>query len=101
MAYVLSFHFKPKKSGLQRYNSDYSSNNLRLIYTIGDNQGSIAPPRSRTHTILTTSSIFVIPVAVALAWWMKEADPKDMMVATAGYAAILVVIVGAGTTATS
>ena len=46
-------------------------------------------------TTLLTTSIFVLVVAVILAWYMKEADKKDILAATAAYAAVLVVFVGA------
>ncbi len=42
---------------------------------------------------VTASSVAV--VAVILAWFMKEAQPKDVIAATAAYAAVLVVFVGA------
>ncbi|RSL69189.1 hypothetical protein CEP54_002457 [Fusarium duplospermum] len=45
-------------------------------------------------TGLLTTSLFVVGVAVALAWFMKDAAPKDILAATAAYAAVLVVFVG-------
>lgn len=45
-------------------------------------------------TGLLTTSLFVVGVAVALAWFMKDAAPKDILTATAAYAAVLVVFVG-------
>lgn len=45
-------------------------------------------------TGLLTTSLFVVGVAVALAWFMKDAAPKDVLAATAAYAAVLVVFVG-------
>lgn len=48
-------------------------------------------------TSLVTTSVFVIAVAVALAWFMKDAQAKDIIGATAAYAAVLVVFVGTGT----
>jgi len=48
-------------------------------------------------TSLLTTSIFVLAVALALAWFMDTAEPKDIIGATAAYAAVLVVFVGAGT----
>jgi uncharacterized membrane protein len=47
-------------------------------------------------TALLTTSLCVIIVAVALAVHMENAEPKDIMAATAAYAAILVVFIGAG-----
>jgi hypothetical protein len=49
-------------------------------------------------TNLLTTSIFVFVVAIALAWYMKEAESKDVIGATAAYAAVLVVFVGTSTT---
>jgi VIT1/CCC1 family predicted Fe2+/Mn2+ transporter len=51
-------------------------------------------------TSLLTTSLFVIAVAVMLAWWMEDATNKDIVGATAAYAAVLVVFVGTGTTTT-
>jgi hypothetical protein len=47
-------------------------------------------------TALLTTSLCVIVVAVALAVYMENAKPKDVMAATAAYAAVLVVFIGAG-----
>lgn len=46
-------------------------------------------------TTLLTTSVFVFAVAIALAWFMYDSQPKDIMAATAAYAAVLVVFVGA------
>ena len=46
-------------------------------------------------TTLLTASLFAFAVAVALAWLVDEAQAKDIMAATAAYAAVLVVFVGA------
>lgn len=43
---------------------------------------------------LLTTSLFVIGVAVVLAGFMRDAGPKDILAATAAYAAVLVVFVG-------
>jgi hypothetical protein len=45
-------------------------------------------------TELLTTSIFVLVVGVILAWYMKDAVNKDILAATAAYAAVLVVFVG-------
>jgi membrane protein implicated in regulation of membrane protease activity len=45
-------------------------------------------------TALLTTSLFVIAVAVLLAWRMKDAQNKDIVGATAAYAAVLAVFVG-------
>ena len=47
-------------------------------------------------TSLLTTTVFVLAVAVALSWFMKDASPKDIIGATAAYAAVLVVFVGTG-----
>ncbi|KPI43597.1 uncharacterized protein AB675_7057 [Cyphellophora attinorum] len=49
---------------------------------------------------LGTTSASVFAVAVGLAWIMKSAESKDVIIATAAYAAVLVVFVGAGPSAT-
>ncbi|CZR56262.1 uncharacterized protein PAC_06150 [Phialocephala subalpina] len=46
---------------------------------------------------LLTTSIFVLVVAVVLAWLMETAEPKDITSATVAYAAVLVMFVGTGT----
>jgi drug/metabolite transporter (DMT)-like permease len=48
-------------------------------------------------TALVTTSVFVTVVASLLAWFMEDATPKDIMGATAAYAAVLVVFVGTST----
>ncbi len=45
-------------------------------------------------TTLLTTSLFVLVVGLILAWSMDSAQPKDILTATAAYAAILVVFVG-------
>lgn len=45
-------------------------------------------------TTLLTTSLFVLAVGLVLAWFMVSAEPKDILTATAAYAAILVVFVG-------
>jgi len=49
-------------------------------------------------TSLTTTSVFVVAVAVILAYYMENAESKDVVSATTAYAAVLVVFIGAGTT---
>jgi len=46
-------------------------------------------------TVLVTTSVSVLTVAVTLAAIVKEADAKDTVLATLAYAAVLVVFVGA------
>jgi hypothetical protein len=48
-------------------------------------------------TQLLTASLFVVSVALILAWLMNDAERKDMIAATAAYAAVLVVFVGTTT----
>lgn len=45
-------------------------------------------------TTLLTTSLFVLAVGLILAWSMDRAEPKDILTATAAYAAVLVVFVG-------
>jgi hypothetical protein len=52
-------------------------------------------------TNLATASAFVIVVAGLFAYAMTDATPKDVMAATAAYAAVLVVFVGASAPVTT
>jgi hypothetical protein len=45
-------------------------------------------------TELLTTSVFVFVLGIILAWYMKDADKKDILGATAAYTAVLVVSVG-------
>lgn len=45
-------------------------------------------------TQLLTTSVFVLAVAVVLAWYMSDAKKQEILGATAAYAAVLVVFVG-------
>ena len=51
----------------------------------------------RKLTTVVTTSVFTLVIGLALAIWMDEAESKDMIAATAAYAAVLVVFVGTGT----
>lgn len=51
-------------------------------------------------TPLLTTLLFVVGVAVVLAWRFDEAKSQDIIGATAAYAAVLVVFVGTGTNTT-
>lgn len=51
---------------------------------------------SRLVTTLLTTSICTLGIGLILAFWMDNADNKDIIAATAGYAAVLVVFVGTG-----
>lgn len=75
----------------------------RLFAALFDGISLIAPMLIMTlHqtrlTSLLTTSIFVIAVAVVLAYVMEDAQNKDIVAATAAYAAVLVVFVGMATT---
>ena len=45
-------------------------------------------------TQLVTTSVFVLFIGLVLAWFMEDASQKDIVTATAAYAAVLVVFVG-------
>ncbi len=45
-------------------------------------------------TELVTTSVFILAVGVVLAWYMRDAEKRDILAATASYAAVLVVFVG-------
>ena len=45
-------------------------------------------------TQLVTTSVFILAVGVVLAWYMRDAQKRDILAATATYAAVLVVFVG-------
>lgn len=72
----------------------------RLIMALFGGLALVAPMLVMTlHptrlTTLLTTSICIVVVAVALAFYLGDAQPKDVMAATAAYAAVLVVFVGA------
>ena len=48
-------------------------------------------------TQLVTTSVFIVAVGVGLAWYMRDAQKRDILAATATYAAVLVVFVGTTT----
>ncbi|KAK5047299.1 hypothetical protein LTR84_006821 [Exophiala bonariae] len=52
-------------------------------------------------TALVTTSVFVLVVGVILSTLMTDADPKDVVAATAAYTAVLVVFVGTSGGSTS
>ncbi|KAL9612473.1 MAG: hypothetical protein Q9167_002945 [Letrouitia subvulpina] len=45
-------------------------------------------------TELLTTSVFILAVGIILAWYMRDAQKRDILAATATYAAVLVVFVG-------
>lgn len=47
-------------------------------------------------TAILTTSLCVLGVAIGLAVFMIDSQPKDVLACTAGYAAVLVVFVGTG-----
>ncbi|PMD18370.1 hypothetical protein NA56DRAFT_751653 [Hyaloscypha hepaticicola] len=50
----------------------------------------------RKITTLVVTSVFTLGIGLILALWMTDAENKDMIGATAAYAAVLVVFVGSG-----
>lgn len=52
----------------------------------------------RKITTLVTTSAFTLAIGLILAWWMDDAHAHDIIMATAGYAAVLVVFVGTSDT---
>jgi len=79
---------------------------IRLLIAVSSGLALIAPMLIMTlHqsklTSLLTTSVFVVAVAVVLAWVMDDAENKDIVAATAAYAAVLVVFVGTGSGSTS
>lgn len=51
----------------------------------------------RKHTAVVVTSVFTLAIGFILAIVMVDAEKKDMIAATAAYAAVLVVFVGSGT----
>ena len=51
---------------------------------------------SNLVTQLVTTSAFVVAMGIILAWYMNDANKKDILASTAAYAAVLVVFVGTG-----
>ena len=45
-------------------------------------------------TQLVTTSVFILVVSIILAFYMRDAQKRDILAATAAYAAVLVVFVG-------
>ena len=75
----------------------------RLFFALFGGLALVAPMLIMTlHptklTSLLTTSLFIIAVAVILAWVMEDAQNKDSVAATAAYAAVLVVFVGTAMT---
>jgi len=75
---------------------------VRMLIAVAAGLALIAPMLIMTlHpskiTSLATASIFIVLVAVVLAYTMEDAQNKDIVGATAAYAAVLVVFVGTGT----
>lgn len=57
----------------------------------------IISPHPTRLTQLLIASLFVLRVALILAWLMNDAEGKVMIAATAAYATVLVVFVGVAT----
>jgi hypothetical protein len=73
----------------------------RLTMALGGGLALVAPMlimvlHSTKLTAILTTSCFVVAVAIALAVFMVDSQPKDVVACTAAYAAVLVVFVGAG-----
>ena len=73
----------------------------RLLMALGGGLALIAPVlimvlHPTKLTAILTTSCFVFAVAVGLAIFMDDSQPKDVMACTAAYTAVLVVFVGVG-----
>ena len=73
----------------------------RLITALASGAALIAPMLIMVlhATILTrilTTCFFTIAIALVLAFFMKDSSPNDIAGATAAYAAVLIVFIGAG-----
>ena len=88
--------YSSRKDTAQEYSRGFFS---RLKMALFGGSVLIAPMLiMRLHaTLLTellTTSLFVVVVGLILAWYMKDVDKKDILDATAAYAAVLVVFIG-------
>ncbi|KAF2677148.1 hypothetical protein K458DRAFT_409895 [Lentithecium fluviatile CBS 122367] len=88
--------FSSRKDLAAEYSRGYLS---RLKMALFGGIALVAPMlimklRPSKLTGLLTTSLFVLAVAIILAWYMKDANKKDILGATAAYAAVLVVFVG-------
>ena len=73
----------------------------RLVMALGGGLALVGPMlimvlHPTKITALATTSCFVVAVAISLAIFMQDSQPKDVLACTAAYAAVLVVFVGAG-----
>ncbi|KAK0740344.1 hypothetical protein B0T18DRAFT_417771 [Schizothecium vesticola] len=73
----------------------------RLLMALGGGLALIAPMlimvlHPSKATALVTTCCFVVAVAIALAIFMRDSKPKDVVACTMAYAAVLVVFVGLG-----
>jgi len=71
----------------------------RLLMALGGGLALIAPMlimdlHPTKATALVTTCCFVVAVAIALAIFMRDSKPKDVVACTTAYAAVLVVFVG-------
>jgi hypothetical protein len=85
-------HLEYQKMGLWERIAMASFSGLTLIMPM-----SIMVLDSRKVTALFTTSVFMLTVGLILAKWWRHAEPREMIAATAAYAAVLLVFVGAGT----
>ncbi|OCK92126.1 uncharacterized protein K441DRAFT_697930 [Cenococcum geophilum 1.58] len=88
--------YSSRNDTAQEYSREFFS---RLKMALFGGSALIAPMLiMRLHaTLLTellTTSLFVVVVGLILAWYIKDADKKDILGATATYAAVLVVFIG-------
>ncbi|KAK0668355.1 hypothetical protein QBC41DRAFT_321958 [Cercophora samala] len=90
-------------SGLSKYKKSKDQKMLwqRFSMALGGGLALIGPMlimvRNPTGDVaIITTSCCVLGVAVILAFFMNDSQPKDVVACTAAYAAVLVVFVGAG-----
>jgi hypothetical protein len=74
---------------------------LRLITALASGAALIAPMlimvlHATVLTRILTTCIFTAAAALVLAFFMKDSSPNDIAGATAAYAAVLIVFIGAG-----
>jgi hypothetical protein len=85
-------HLKHQKMDLWNWMAVASFGGLTLLMPM-----LIMVLGSRKVTALFTTSVFMLTVGLILARRWRQGEPRKMIAATAAYAAVLVVFVGAGT----
>ncbi len=90
-------------SGISKQRKDKANRDkaTRLVMALSGGIAMIVPMFIMTINpgmgkSLITTSCFVVVVAIGLAIFMDDSQPKDVVACTAAYAAVLVVFVGAG-----